>query len=66
MLSGGVFQNMYLLPKVTGLLEEAGFQVFHHTRVSANDEGIALGQTMVAAKGGGRHVSGNSISADSG
>ena len=65
-LSGGVFQNMYLLPRVTRHLEEAGFQVFHHSRVSANDEGISLGQTMVAAKGGGRYVSGNSISTDSG
>ena len=60
-LSGGVFQNMYLLPRMTKLLEAAGFQVFHHSRVSANDEGIALGQTMVAAKGGGRRVPGNSI-----
>ena len=53
-LSGGVFQNMYLLPRVRNALTEAGFQVYHHHRVSANDEGISLGQTMIAVKGGGQ------------
>lgn len=53
-LSGGVFQNMYLLPRVRDTLTEAGFQVYHHHRVSANDEGISLGQTMIAVKGGGQ------------
>ena len=64
-LSGGVFQNMYLLPRVIQRLEEAGFEVYHHSRVSANDEGISLGQTMIAAKGGGQHVLGNSVSTGS-
>lgn len=64
-LSGGVFQNMYLLPRVIEALRAAGFQVYHHSRVSANDEGISLGQTMIAAKGGGQHVFGNSVSTDS-
>ena len=64
-LSGGVFQNMYLLPRVIDTLERAGFQVYHHHRVSANDEGISLGQTMIAKKGGGQYVPGNSISTDS-
>ena len=64
-LSGGVFQNMYLLPRVIRRLEEAGFEVYHHSRVSANDEGISLGQTMIAAKGGGQHVLGNSVSTGS-
>ena len=64
-LSGGVFQNMDLLPRVIQRLEEAGFEVYHHSRVSANDEGISLGQTMIAAKGGGQHVLGNSVSTGS-
>lgn len=64
-LSGGVFQNMYLLPRVIRSLEEAGFEVYHHSRVSANDEGISLGQTMIAAKGGGQYVLGNSVSTGS-
>ena len=25
-----------------------GFEVYHHSRVSANDEGIALGQLVIA------------------
>lgn len=64
-LSGGVFQNMYLLPRVKQRLEVAQFEVYHHSRVSANDEGISLGQTMIAAKGGGQHVLGNSVSTSS-
>ena len=29
-------------------LEKLGFRVWHHRRVSTNDEGIALGQLMIA------------------
>ena len=47
-LSGGVFQNMYLLPRLLDGLADAGFQPYHHSRVSTNDEGIALGQLMIA------------------
>jgi hydrogenase maturation protein HypF len=60
-LSGGVFQNMYLLKKIKQRLESKGFNVYHHSRVSTNDEGIALGQVMIAAYGGGVNVSGNTI-----
>lgn len=60
-LSGGVFQNMYLLTKMKKSLENKGFNVYHHSRVSTNDEGIALGQAMIAANGGGINVSGNSF-----
>lgn len=41
-LSGGVFQNMYLLPKVKGCIEKKGFKVYCHNRVSTNDEGISF------------------------
>lgn len=47
-LSGGVFQNLTLLSMSSGLLEENGFQVYVHTRVPANDGGIALGQAIMA------------------
>ncbi len=47
-LSGGVFQNMYLLPHLLDALTADGFEVYHHSRVSANDEGIALGQLVIA------------------
>ena len=47
-LSGGVFQNMWLLERVTQLLRENEFEIFTHSRVPANDGGISLGQAAVA------------------
>lgn len=51
-LSGGVFQNMYILKGLKELLKEEGFSVYTHKRVSCNDEGIALGQAIIAGNGG--------------
>ena len=48
-MSGGVFQNRYLTERAADLLEQAGFRVFTHQRVPANDGGIALGQAVLAA-----------------
>jgi hydrogenase maturation protein HypF len=47
-LSGGTFQNLLLLERVMSGLESAGFSVYRHRRVPANDGGISLGQAMVA------------------
>jgi hydrogenase maturation protein HypF len=47
-LSGGVFQNVFLLENARRLLEAKGFEVFTHSRVPTNDGGISLGQAMVA------------------
>jgi hydrogenase maturation protein HypF len=47
-LSGGVWQNMTLLTKAEALLCEAGFAVYLHRQVPANDGGLALGQAMIA------------------
>ncbi|WP_248966035.1 carbamoyltransferase HypF [Sphaerisporangium perillae] len=47
-LSGGVFQNLFLLERASALLEEQGFTVLVHTRVPPNDAGISLGQVAVA------------------
>ncbi len=47
-LSGGVFQNMFLLERTVGLLKSDGFEVFTHSRVPANDGGISLGQAAIA------------------
>ena len=49
-LSGGVFQNRFLLHGVTSLLEKDGFTVYTHHRVSANDEGLSLGQLAIACR----------------
>ena len=49
-LSGGVFQNRYLLGKTLTLLSERGFTVFTNHQVPANDGGISLGQLFLAAE----------------
>ncbi len=51
-LSGGTFQNMYLLKRLDEKLSSLGFCVLTHNRVSTNDEGISLGQIMIAQRGG--------------
>lgn len=47
-LSGGTFQNMYIMKRLPKALAEKGFRVWHHSRVSCNDEGLSLGQTAIA------------------
>ena len=49
-LSGGVFQNKYLLERTETQLRKNDFEVFSPLSVPANDGGIALGQMAVAAK----------------
>jgi hydrogenase maturation protein HypF len=49
-LSGGVFQNKYLLEGTISILEKNNFKVFAHAAVPTNDGGIALGQLAVASK----------------
>jgi len=39
---------MYLLPRLLDALAADGFEAYHHSRVSCNDEGIALGQLVIA------------------
>ncbi|MHC4196761.1 MAG: carbamoyltransferase HypF [Planctomycetota bacterium] len=47
-LSGGCFQNKYLLERTVAQLEKEGFRVYTHQRVPPNDGGISLGQVAVA------------------
>ncbi|MBQ2960487.1 MAG: carbamoyltransferase HypF [Oscillospiraceae bacterium] len=47
-LSGGSFQNMYIMSRLPKRLEAEGFRVLRHHRVSCNDEGLSLGQLMIA------------------
>ena len=49
-LSGGTFQNMYILEKLTAALEKRSFEVYRHTKVSCNDEGLSFGQCAVCAR----------------
>jgi hydrogenase maturation protein HypF len=47
-LSGGCFQNRILLEGCILEMEQAGFEVYRHQRVPANDGGISLGQAVSA------------------
>jgi hydrogenase maturation protein HypF len=49
-LSGGVFQNKYLLEKTTQKLTQKMFKVYTNIQVPVNDGGISLGQLVVASK----------------
>ena len=46
-LSGGSFQNQYILDRLPIALEQAGLRPWTHHRVSCNDEGLSLGQLMI-------------------
>ncbi len=47
-LSGGVFQNQILFECVKQQLEMGGYRVLSHSKIPANDGGIALGQAVAA------------------
>ena len=47
-LSGGTFQNFYLLDRAVAGLRREGFEVFLHAKVPPNDGGISLGQAVIA------------------
>ena len=49
-LSGGVFQNEWLLRRTVETLQLRQFRVFTNTAVPPNDGGLALGQAAVAAE----------------
>jgi hydrogenase maturation protein HypF len=46
-LSGGVFQNDYLLEKIEAGLRAFGYNVYSNVAVPLNDGGISLGQAHV-------------------
>jgi hydrogenase maturation protein HypF len=49
-LSGGCFQNKYLMEHAVKRLREEGFRPYWHQRVPPNDGGIALGQVYAALR----------------
>jgi hydrogenase maturation protein HypF len=48
-LSGGVWQNIFLMRRTLDLLMEDDFEILIHRMVPANDGGLALGQAAIAA-----------------
>jgi len=51
-LTGGCFQNGFLLSLAKRRLEEGGFTVYTHREIPSNDGGLSLGQAVVAARRG--------------
>ncbi|MBN2486410.1 MAG: carbamoyltransferase HypF [Bacteroidales bacterium] len=49
-LSGGTFQNRYLIKKTVGLLKNKSILLYLPSQLPPNDGGIALGQMVIAAK----------------
>jgi hydrogenase maturation protein HypF len=49
-LSGGTFQNKYILERLIPLLSHDKFKVYTQTGIPCNDGGVALGQLAIAAK----------------
>jgi hydrogenase maturation protein HypF len=49
-LSGGVFQNRFLLRELIGALETVGLRPLVHRDVPTNDGGVSLGQAVVASE----------------
>lgn len=61
-LSGGVFENAFLLKNMKRGLKERGFNIYHNINIPTNDGGIAFGQAVIAAQmlKEGNYVSGSS------
>lgn len=49
-LTGGCFQNKYLLERSVQRLQSQGFRAYWHQRIPPNDGGIALGQIVAASR----------------
>ena len=49
-LSGGVFQNRYLLRRLTEVLTRDGLTVIVNREVPTNDGGVSLGQAVIASE----------------
>lgn len=47
-LSGGVFQNKFLVSRASALLKQKGFTVYTHDKIFTNDSGIPIGQIAIA------------------
>lgn len=47
-LSGGVFENIYLLESIYNKLMYEGFKVYFNEKIPINDSGISIGQLAIA------------------
>ncbi len=68
MLTGGCFQNKYLIERTVRRLETEGFRPYWHQRIPPNDGGIAPGQIVAASrllKAGSRSLDGSGSGSES-
>jgi hydrogenase maturation protein HypF len=56
LLTGGCFQNMVLLSGAIRKLSENGFLPYWNKVIPCNDEGLSVGQVMVASRMSQRYV----------
>ena len=49
-MTGGCFQNKFLLQRAVERLQQQGFRPYWHQRIPPNDGGIALGQVIAASR----------------
>ena len=49
-LSGGVFQNRFLLRRLSEVLMSDGLRVIVNREVPTNDGGVSLGQAIIASE----------------
>lgn len=47
-LSGGAFQNKYLIDQFNNILKNQNYEVYFHKELSTNDENISFGQVIIA------------------
>jgi hydrogenase maturation protein HypF len=47
-LSGGVFENIFLLESIYNKLKDKDFYVFFNEQIPINDSGISIGQMAIA------------------
>lgn len=48
-LSGGSFQNRFLVKEIASCLQKESFHVYSHCKVPCHDGGLALGQLIIAS-----------------
>lgn len=68
LLSGGCFQNRFLLETAVRRLQQEGFEAFWHRNLPPNDGGISVGQILAASQvlQGGQSCKASELSVTSG
>ena len=52
LVSGGCFQNKYLLNYIVNRFKDSNLELFTHKKYSTTDLGVSIGQAIIAANRG--------------